>query len=224
MSSSQLLRRPKPSATRVLLAACTGGLALMQVLGLSAPRNVDALPAGKAWSAVIDTFKLQGHTYGILPWRLEPDTLGRPLAFVEAQGGIGQDMYVLRWEDSTWRSVAHLGYGTKGVRPVPSPPGTHHLIWSGLEEIDPLVQSYLVMNEFAGDTLSRPDTVTTIYAGSLMYAAAAGPARRWAVTSDNFDVRLLYSDSPGACGSRSRSQRVRAIKGSPSQCSTTRRR
>ncbi len=171
------------------------GLAL--ALAPGAPRVADALPAGKAWSAVIDTLKLPGHTYGIVPMRLEPDTLGRPLAFVEAQGGIGRDMYLLRWEDSTWRSVTHLGYGTQGVRPVPSPPGTFHLIWGGIEEVQ-VNQTHLVMSEFAGDTLSSPDTVTTKYGGSLTYAAAASPVRRWTAVGDYDDLRLLYSDAAAA--------------------------
>jgi hypothetical protein len=148
---------------------------------------------------VIDTFNLPGHTLGLVPRRIEADALGRPLAFVEALGGIGQDMYVLRWQDSTWSSVTHLGYGTKGVRPVPSPDGTHHLIWAGLEEVmtDRFV-SYLVMSEFAADRLSRPDTVTTIDSYSLKYAAAASPLRRWAAADDYGDLRLLYSNGPGA--------------------------
>lgn len=177
---------------------CAFGLTL--ILAPGAPRVSDALPAGKAWSAVIDTLKLPGHTYGIVPRRTEPDALGRPLAFVEAQGGIGRDMHVLRWEDSTWRSVAHLGYGTQGVRPVPSPPGTHHLIWGGLEEVQ-VNQNYLVMSEFACDTLSSPDTVTTKHGGSLTYAAAGSAVRRWAAVGDRSVagpyLRLFYSDAPG---------------------------
>jgi hypothetical protein len=129
--------------------------------------------------------------------RLEADTLGRLLGFVEAQGGIGQDMYVLRWEDSTWSSVTHLGYGTKGVRPVPSPGGSHHLVWGGLEMIEPDYHSYLVMNEFVGDTLSAPDTVTTIWAGTYTYAAAVSPKRRWVTVSDRDDLHLFYSDATG---------------------------
>ncbi len=198
MDHNERWKRPGSDAASLSLAACSGGLVVVLTLGAGALRSADALPPGKAWSAVIDTLKIPGHTYGIVPRRLEPDTLGRPLAFVEAQGGIGRDMYVLRWEDSTWTSVAHLGYGTKGVNPVPSPAGTHHLIWSGLEEIEPEVRSYLVMSEFAGDSLSRPDTVTSIYAGSLKYTAAASMVRRWAAASDNGDLRLLYADALAA--------------------------
>lgn len=190
--------RPGSDGALLPLAACAGGLAVVLALGAGAPQVADALPAGKAWSAVIDTLKLPGHTYGIVPRRLEPDTLGRPVAFVEAQGGIGQKMHVLRWEDSTWRSVAHLDYGTKGVRPVPSPAGTHHLVWAGLEDLQPGGRSFLVMNEFSGDSLSRPDTVTMIRNSSYTYGAAASRIRRWAAAGDYGDLRVLYADAPGA--------------------------
>jgi hypothetical protein len=147
---------------------------------------------------VIDTLKLPGHTFGIWPWRIETDELGRPLAFVEALGGIGYDLYVIRWEDSTWRSVDHLGYGTKDVRPVPSPEGSHYLVWAGVEEIMTDRRArYLVMSEFVGHELSTPDTVTTIASGSLTYGAAASESRRWAAAGDYGDLRLLYSDPSG---------------------------
>src|SRR5262245_3138187 len=155
-------------------------------------RQARALPPGKSWSAVVDTFKVPGHTFGVSPTRMETDSLGRPVAFVEALGGIGRDMYLLRWIDSTWVSVDHLGYGTKGEDPVPTTDGQTHLVWSGLEEllINDWPTSYLVTNRLAGDTLTVPDTVTTIYAGSLTYAAAASPARRWAAAGDYGDQRL----------------------------------
>lgn len=170
----------------------TVGLAVIAALAPLAPREAEALPPGKSWAPVANPIKLPGHTYGIVPMRVEPDTLGRPVAFVEAQGGIGRDMYVLRWQDSTWQSVDHLGYGTQGVRPVPSPPGTHHLAWGGIQVVQEN-RVHFVVGEFAGDTLSRPDTVTTIWGGSLKYGAAASPVRRWAALGDYGDLRVLYS-------------------------------
>jgi hypothetical protein len=130
---------------------------------------------------------------------METDTAGVPLVIAEALGGIGQDMYVLGWADSAWRAVAHLGYGTKGIRPVISPPGTHHLIWNGLEEIETpqKILSHLVMAQLVGETLARPDTVALIYAGSLINAAAASRVRRWAAASDYGDLRVFYSDHLG---------------------------
>lgn len=173
-----------------------GALVLVVVSGAYAPAH--SLPPGRAWSAIIDTLKLPGHTYGLEPTRLEFDPQGRLLGFVEAVGGIGRDMYVLRWQDSTWVSLDHLGYGTKGVRPAPSPEGTYHLIWGGLEAImtDREV-TYLVMNQLVADTLTVPDTVTTFWASGLKYAAAASPVRRWAAAEDYGDLRLLYSSAPG---------------------------
>lgn len=178
----------------VALCACVATLTFTS--GVKAPAL--ALPPGRSWSAIVDTLKIPGHTYGVAPKRLETDLQGRPLSFVEALGGIGRDMYVLRWQDSTWVSLDHLGYGTKGVRPVPSPDGTYHLVWGGLEEImtDRLV-TYLVMSALVADTLTRPDTVTTFHSLSLRYAAAASPLRRWAAVDDNGDLRLLYSDALG---------------------------
>ncbi len=177
------------------LRACRGVLLALAVLA-AGPHSSAALPPGKSWSAVVDTFKLPGHTFGIWPWRIETDGIGRPLAFVEALGGIGRDMYVLGWQDTSWRSIDHLGYGTKGVRPVPSPEGTYHLIWLGLEEIwdGSRIIGRLVMNEFWGDSLTQPDTVASIYAGSLKYAAAARGIRRWAAVEDYRDLRLFYSE------------------------------
>ncbi len=187
---------------RTVLAACVRLLFMFAGLTTVAARPTAALPPGKAWSAVVDTLKLPGHTYGLAPTRMETDTAGVPLVITEALGGIGQDMYVLRWTDSAWRAVAHLGYGTMGIRPVPSPPGTHHLIWNGLEEIfTPRRMSYLVMSEFVGDSLTRPDTVALVRAGTLKYAAAASPVRRWAAASDGDlgdDLRVFYSDRVGA--------------------------
>jgi hypothetical protein len=198
MGSPERFDRTPTGADAWSRAAFACALGVLLAIGSGGLRSADALPPGKAWSTVIDTFKIPGHTFGIWPWRIETDALGRPLAFVEALGGIGNDMYVLRWQGSTWGSVDHLGYGTKGVQPVPSPDGTYHLVWGGAEEImtDRLV-TYLVMSELVGDRLARPDTVTTFHSGSLIYAAAASALRRWAAVGDYGDLRVFHSDSPG---------------------------
>ncbi len=187
---------------RTVLATCVRALLVFAGFTAVAARPASALPPGKAWSAVVDTLKLPGHTY-LVPTRMETDEAGVPLVFAEARGGIGKDMYVLRWADSAWRAVAHLGYGTKGIRPVPSPPGTHHLIWNGLEEITTpqRIWSHLVMGQFLADSLTRPDTVALIGAATLKYAAAASPVRRWAAVGDGDigdDLRVFYSDRVGA--------------------------
>jgi len=203
MDRSERSMRQTGSAARSSLAAYAVGLAMALTVGPGGPRAADALPAGKSWSAVIDTLKLQGHTYGIVPRRLEPDTLGRPLAFVEAQGGIGQDMHVLRWEDSTWRSVAHLGYGTKGVRPVPSPAGTHRLVWSGLEELEPGSRSYLVMSEFARSPTFTPQATPTVGPPAPFDGGpSSGTTATYACSIPTGPVR----------GSRSQSRKVGAMR------------
>jgi hypothetical protein len=107
-------------------------------------------------------------------------------------------MYVLRWADSVWVAVDHLGNGTKGVDPVPSTDGIAHLVWVGLEEIFTYrPESYLVTSELQGSSLTTPDTITTVSSSVLSASAAASPARRWATVGDFGDLRLLYSEQYG---------------------------
>jgi len=168
------------------------------LLRLTLCSTAAALPPGKAWTPVAQ-FKAPGHTYSLIPDRMESDSTGIPLIIANARGGIGPDMLVLRWADTTWNVVAALGHGTKFVHNVASPPGTHYLIWSGLDEIETPtgILSSLVLAQFVDGTITTPDTVTRIQDTALDYSAAVGAGRRWVGTSDLYNMQLFYSEHDG---------------------------
>jgi len=139
-----------------------------------------------------------GHTF-IIPDRLE---LGRPLAFAAVVGGIGRDTYGFRWADSAWVVTWRLGYGVGFLWPVAATPGRFPLVWKGFDQVgESGLMSSLVMAEAFGDSVTTPDTVSMVYAGTYGYSAAVASTRRWVGASDQppprygRKLRLLYSDT-----------------------------
>jgi hypothetical protein len=178
------------------LSGGAAGSLVMAALLVATPSA--AAQTGKDWSQARDGFFVPGHTYAAIPDRLEIDENGMPMLSVEALGGIGNDLCVLRWQDSTWVTLSHLGYATKGVRPFLSSPGSHYLMWSNLDEVmTTRRESYLSTCQLVGGVLSQPDTIGLIYLYSLVYAGAASTTHRWAVSSDFGDLRLWRSGNSG---------------------------
>jgi len=190
MGEQAMLDYTARRATRVPLVVGVSAVILTLSCGFAS-----ALPPGKAWIPVAQ-YKAPGHTFAAIPGRMDTDSTGTPLIFADVGGGIGRDMLVLRWADTTWGVVAALGNGTKLVRAVMSPPGTHYLAWTGLDFIETptKISSSLLFAQYVDGRITVPDTVAQVWLYVLTCSGAASPRRRWVAVSDLDDMRLFYSD------------------------------
>ena len=170
----------------------------MVVLSTMASLPALALPPGRAWTPVERT-TVPGHTWLAPSW-LNTDTEGIPIILAEAEGGIGGDVYGLRWADSLWTTTWAGGFNTTFSWPILSPPGTYYLLWKGTQGVETPtgIQVPLVMTQFFGDHIGELDTLGMFYSGSWAYGAAVANKRRWVAVSNRGDLRLLYSDAPHA--------------------------
>jgi hypothetical protein len=161
-----------------------------------------ALPTGRYWIPT-DTTRVPGHTR-LLPDRIDLDSLGCPMLYAAAIGGIGSDYAALSWRDSSWVQRWSLGYGIQFVRLVDDPAGGHPLIWQvhpppTLSAAGDLIGGdYLVMSEDLGDTYATPDTVARVDNSSMFFEGAVSSHWRWAVKADwQLGVRLFSSRDRG---------------------------
>jgi hypothetical protein len=161
-----------------------------------------ALPAGRHWIPT-DTTQVPGHTR-LLPTRIDLDSLGCPMLYAAAVGGIGSDYTALSWRDSAWVQRWSLGYGITWMSLVDDPAGGHPLIWQASipstlsAAVDLIGGDWLVMSEDLGDTYATPDTIAKVDDTSFYYAGAVSSHWRWAVKADwQLGVRLFSSRDRG---------------------------
>jgi len=161
-----------------------------------------ALPAGRYWIPT-DTTRVPGHTR-LLPTRIDLDSLGCPMLYAAAIGGIGPDYAALSWRDSAWVQRWSIGYGIQWMSLADDPAGGHPLIWQvppprTLSVAGDLIGGdYLVMSEDLGETYATPDTIAKVDNSSFYYAGAVSPHWRWAVKADwQLGVRLFSSRDRG---------------------------
>ncbi len=181
----------------VKLATAVALLALVVLAGAAW-----ALPAGRYWIPT-DTTRVPGHTR-LLPTRIDLDSLGSPMIYAAAVGGIGSDYSALSWRDSAWVQRWSVGHGIAWMSLVDDPSGGHPLIWQ--EAIPQALTvagaldggNWLVMSEDLGDTYSRPDTIAAVDYSNYFYAGAVSAHWRWAVKADwRLGVRLFSSRDHG---------------------------
>src|SRR5262249_29794859 len=69
-----------------------------------------ALPPGRGWLPA-STFSIPGHSK-VTPEQVNIGSDDVPWVVANVAGGIGRDVYGLRWADSTWAVSWQLGRGT----------------------------------------------------------------------------------------------------------------
>jgi hypothetical protein len=174
--------------------------------------DAGALPPGRYWLPV-DTTRVPGHTR-LFVTGVSLDSLGRPMLYAAAEGGIGNDYTALSWADSAWVQRWSLGHSLPYMFMADGPAGRHPLVWQayGLDELlarpgagarasqaaRPLLSDdYLVMSEDLGTTWAPPDTIAPVSPYSWIFAAATSRERRWAVKVDSdIGLRLFSSAAP----------------------------
>jgi hypothetical protein len=155
-----------------------------------------AAPLGRAWTPT-EVFRIPGHTY-TEPDAIGLDSLGAPLITAAGLGGIGSDLYGLRWANSTWSTSWQLGHGVNFAWPILGPADRHSLVWQTLEPMGPNANMrYLVTAGSSENSISLPETVATVFATPFFYAGAERGDRRWVAKASAGDLRLWTSNIQG---------------------------
>lgn len=178
-------RMPEPRAALVGLA-----IAIALACWTSA---ASALPPGRAWTPIT---RLSVPEFGLtVAPRLELDASGRP--FLISVTRLPSAVLALDWADTTWVQRWQFGRPSLALWPVQAPPGTHYLVWRGVDQS--AERQALHMAQVLEDGIQPPDTVAAVAYTSFEYSGAVSSRRRWVAVGDQFStvrkLRVLYCDS-----------------------------
>ncbi len=170
-----------------------------------------ALPPGRNWTPVT-RLSIPGYAFAVAP-RLELEETGSPqlITFTVFPGSV----FAFGWRDSAWVDKWQFGSPSLALWPVQSPPGSHHLIWRGLDQATEKQRMFMAKVTARG--IQEVDTVASVSDGVTEYSGAVSSRRRWVAVNDYVGiqqkVRVFFSDTAAPWREAAVEQRPFALTG-----------